>query len=354
MRPLGGALFGHVADRFGRKRALVISVILMALPSFAIGILPTHAQIGIYASLLLVFMRILQGLAVGGEFTTSIVYLSEAAPKGKRGYFASWSMAGANGGLLLGSLIGAGVSFLLPTEQLNDWGWRIPFHFAVALSLVAFLVRRGMVEDTQPNPLRFPLAEVVRVHWRQVLLIIGLNAGIAVAYCTAFYYVSGWLVSHMHDTHAQALTINAICVATILVLVPLVARISDRIGRKPLLIAGSALLTILAHPLAQLMSHPGLGYALAAQLTFACIVSLILAPLPATLAEIFPANVRVTAVSMGYNIGWAIFGGTAPMVAAWLVGYSPSPIVFAWYVSAMAAITLLSAVFLRETSRRSD
>ncbi|MEM8731227.1 MAG: MFS transporter, partial [Pseudomonadota bacterium] len=261
MRPLGAALFGHVGDRYGRKKALMLSIIMMAIPSLAIGFLPTYDQIGILAAVLLVILRMLQGVAVGGEYTTSIVYLSETAPADRRGYFSSWAMSGANGGILLGSLIGAGLSFLITDAQLQSWGWRVPFLLGVLVAASAFFLRRRMDDSKSTERLSFPLGHVIKHHWRKVVHIICLNAGFAVAYYIGFVYVSGWLVSEMHETHAEAMTINSIAIASMFVLVPLLARLSDRVGRRPLLITGAALVTLLVHPLGWVMAQPDPAYA---------------------------------------------------------------------------------------------
>ncbi|MCB0626203.1 MAG: MFS transporter, partial [Saprospiraceae bacterium] len=158
MRPVGGALFGYIGDRIGRKRALNLSVILMAIPTFMIGLMPTHAQIGVTAAVVLVLLRMLQGLSVGGEYTSSIVYLAESAPEGKRGLFTSSSLMGAIGGILLGSFLGSLLSGMLTDAQLQSWGWRIPFLFGILVAGVGFLIRRHMPEtlseqEKTENPL---------------------------------------------------------------------------------------------------------------------------------------------------------------------------------------------------------
>ncbi|MEM8841962.1 MAG: MFS transporter [Pseudomonadota bacterium] len=352
MRPLGALFFGHIGDRYGRKTALVCSIALMAVSSLAIGILPTYEQIGIAASVLMVVIRLFQGAAVGGEFTTSVVYLAEIAPGNRRGFFASWAMSGSSGGILLGSLAGAVLSYLLSDAQLNDWGWRIPFLFGVMVAVSAYFLRRTMIDVQAPKRLDFPLGHMIRHHWRGVLHVFCLSAGFAVAYYIGFLYVSGWLVSQMHESHAEALTFNSISIATMVVLVPFIARASDRIGRKPVMVTGAALILIIAHPMAWMMTHPDPLYALAGQLAFALGVAIFMAPLPVAFAEMFPANIRVTAVSAGYNLALAVFGGTAPMLATWLDGYTGDRTSFAWYVTGIGVMTLIGALLLKETLKK--
>ena len=169
MRPVGGALFGYIGDRIGRKRALNLSVLLMAVPTFVIGLMPTHAQIGVGAAVILVFLRMLQGLSVGGEYTSSIVYLAESAPEGKRGLFTSASMMGGIGGILLGSFLGSAIVDMMTEAQLQSWGWRIPFLLGILVAGIGYVIRRHMPEtlseqEKAENPLH-----TLRRNWVQVV-----------------------------------------------------------------------------------------------------------------------------------------------------------------------------------------
>lgn len=352
MRPLGGAIFGHIGDRYGRRAALVTSIVLMALSSLCIALLPTYGQVGVIAGILMVLLRMFQGVAVGGEYTGSIVFLTENAPSNQRAFYASWAVSAATSGVLLGSLFGAGLSYVTTDAQMLSWGWRVPFFFGVFVAVAAFYLRRNMDEGEQTETVEFPLGHTFKHHWRQVLHVLALNAGFAVVFYIGFVYVAEWLVSEVHETHYQALTINSISLATMLVLVPVFARLSDRYGRKPFLIAGSAGIVVLAHPLVWVMSHPNVIFALVGQLGLAICVAVFVSAVPATLSEQFPTKVRVTAVSVGYNLSFAIFGGTAPMVATWLVGHTTEPLSFAWYISGMALISLGASLLLKETSDR--
>ncbi len=343
MRPIGGAIFGHIGDRIGRKRALNISVLLMAIPTFIIGILPTHAQIGMGAAVILVLLRMLQGLSVGGEFTSSIVYLAESAPKGKRGLFASTSLLGATGGILLGSLLGSMITGMLDEQQLLSWGWRIPFLLGILLAGVGFLIRRHMPEtisegEKVDNPLK-----VMRKSWREVLTVSGLNLLSAVAFYAIFVFVVSWLVDYVHESRTMALRLNSISLVMFLIAVPFFAYLSDRFGRKPLLITAAIAMVIFAYPLIWLMHHQSETMILAGELGMALIISIYIAPIPATLTEMFPRNIRVSAVSVGYNLTYAIFGGTTPMVAVWLIQKQHNDLAFAWYIVAAAAVSLLVA-----------
>ena len=200
MRPVGGALFGYMGDRLGRKRALNLSALLMAIPTFLIGLMPTHAQIGVGAAVILVLLRMLQGLSVGGEYTSSIVYLAESAPEGKRGLFTRASMMGAIGGILLGSFLGSILTGMLTDAQLQSWGWRIPFLLGILVAAVGYLIRRHMPETlTQEEKTENPL-RTLRRNWRQVVKVSGLNLLSAVFFYALFVFVVTWLVdSLMHE-----------------------------------------------------------------------------------------------------------------------------------------------------------
>lgn len=343
MRPIGGAIFGHIGDRIGRKRALNISVLLMAVPTFIIGILPTHAQIGVSAAVILVLLRMLQGLSVGGEFTSSIVYLAESAPKGKRGLFASTSLLGATGGILLGSLLGSMITGMLDEQQLYSWGWRIPFLLGILVAGVGFIIRRHMPETiSEGEKVASPL-KAMRKNWREVLTVSGLNLLSAVAFYAVFVFVVTWLVDYVHESRTVALRLNSISLVVFLVAVPLFAYWSDRIGRKPLLIGAAIATVILTYPLIWLMHHHNVLMILGGEMGMALLISAYIAPIPAALTEMFPANIRVSAVSVGYNLTYAIFGGTTPMVAVWLIQKQHNDLAFAWYIVAAAAISLLVA-----------
>lgn len=351
MRPVGAVIFGHIGDRLGRKRALTLSIVLMAIPSLCIGLLPTYEQIGVTAGVLLVVLRMLQGVAVGGEFTGSIVYLAESAPPGRRGFFASWSLFGANGGILLGSLVGALLSFTLTDAQLHSWGWRLPFLAGVFVAIAGLIIRRSMGETDTHNDaaVEIPLVHVLRHHKTKLALVFGLNTGFAVVFYSAFVYMSGWLVSEAHEAQDVALGINSVGLVLMCILIPITARISDRVGRKPVMLVGAILMVVLPYPLAWLMVHPDPMFAMLGQFGFAIAISTYVGPLPATIAELFPPNIRVTAVSVGYNLAFAVFGGTAPMVATWLIKESGSNLGFAWYLSAMATVSLIATLFLRNS-----
>lgn len=347
MRPVGAALFGHIGDRYGRARALLASIALMAIPTFLMGLLPTYASIGLAAPVLLVFLRMLQGIAVGGEFTSSIVFLAENAPPGRRGFFASFSMFGATAGTMLGSLVGGALRDTLTPQALAAWGWRAAFMSGIVVAIVGLVIRRNMLDTPGAAAEPAPLRRAFRDHRWEVLRVFRLNVGTAVTYYSLFVYAATWIAENTPLSGPVASYITPASILTFLVVLPIAATISDRVGRRPVLLTGMTACLVLAYPLVALM-HVGEPLTTAfAQMTFAGLLACSMAPIPATMCEMFPHGVRVSAVSVGYGLAYATFGGTAPLVAAALIGRTGSDVAFAWYIVAATAVSLAVALGVR-------
>lgn len=351
MRPIGGFIFGHIGDKIGRKRVLVLSVMLMAIPTGIVGILPDHASIGIAAAILLVAMRMLQGLSVGGEYTGSVVFLAEHAPIKRRGFFTSWTQVGAVGGILLGSGVSALVTNLLTDAQVMDWGWRIPFLLGILVGVVGLLIRRHLPEtpvEASDQHAGSPAIEAIRTEWRAMGKMVGYTIINAVGFYIAFVYLLTWLVDQVKEPRSDALDINTITMAVMLVLIPFVGALSDKVGRKPVLAIGAGGFVVLSYPLIWLMHEPDFLRILLGQLGFAVLVAFLLGAGPANLSEMFPRRVRVSAMSIGYNVSMAIFGGTTPLIAAWLLARTHDQTSFVWYMIVCAAISLVFTLMLKE------
>jgi len=355
MRPFGGLVFGHIGDRVGRKAALTLSVLTMAIPTFLLGLLPGYAQWGATASVLVVLLRMLQGLSVGGEYTTSIVFLVEGGPPRQRGLAGSWSPFGASLGILMGSALAAAINTLLPPEAVDAWGWRIPFLLGLVVSLAGFLVRQHIPEpvslpakDTKGSP----IMEALRHEWRALLGVAGLNVLTAVGFYLTFVYTVTWFQVVVRVPADEALNINTVNLALTLLVLPLGGALSDRVGRRPVLIVSSLGILLLSWPLFVLMHHPDFWRMLVGQLGLTLLLGSFLGTIPVTAVEAYPPRVRCTAVSVGYNVTLGLLGGITPMVATWLVGISRDDMSPAYMLMAAAAISFGVALGLRETAHQ--
>ena len=352
MRPLGAVLFGYIGDRVGRGPALLWSVIAMAVPTLAIGLLPTYAEIGVAASILMLLCRIMQGLAVGGEYTSSAVFLAETAHPERRGLASAWAPFGAVAGILLGSTVGALILNLMLLEQVVAWGWRLPFLFGVVVGGVGFLLRRRMPFDKPAATGGFPLLEALRRYPVQMLQVIGVSLVNAIAFYLIFVYSIAWLKLAADLRAGIALQINSLNMVVLLAVILAVSRLSDRIGRKPILAAAAIGLLLFSWPLMSLMQTGEIPLVILGQFGFALLIGSYGAVNPIAICEIFPRNVRCSAVSTAYNITVGVFGGTAPAVATWLIGVTDQPKVPALYIMAGAAISAVAALSVRESARQ--
>jgi MHS family proline/betaine transporter-like MFS transporter len=353
-RPLGGVLFGHIGDRIGRKPALTASVVLMAVPTVLIGLLPTHAQIGALAGAALVLLRLLQGLAVGGEFTTSVAYAVEHAHARHRGRDGSWMWAGAIGGILLGSAVGALISSVMPADRLSAWGWRLPFLFSVVVGLFGLWLRRRLPEAPlparAPGRERLPILIALETEWRTMLRVMVLCLPGGIGFYTVFVFVVSYLQTFVHVPEREVLEVNTLSMIGYLGCTLLGGVLSDRLGRKPVAIAAMAGLLLLAWPLFDLLDHPRFAFMLSAQLCMAASLGLYFGQLPALLVEALPGQVRCTAVSLSYNFSVGLSGGLTPLVATWLIQRTGDEMVPAIMLMMLAAVVLLALWRTPETA----
>ena len=354
MRPVGGALFGWVGDRFGRKQALIWSVLAMAIPSFCIGVLPSAATIGLAAPVLLLVFRLLQGIAVGGEYMASAVFLVEGASPGRRGWMGSWGPLGAFAGTLLGSAAGAIINASMSPDAVMAYGWRIPFILGIGVGLGGLAIRRHYVERVPHQaPSKSPLGEAFRSHWRTMVHLVSLTAALSVGFYTTFVYAATWLHQVVGVPARTALGVNTAAMAIALLIIPAAGVASDRLGRRPVLVVGAGALALLAYPLMALMARGQMAGIIVGEIGLAVLVAVISGAMPATMAELAPWRVRCTVLSVAYNLGMALLGGTTPLVAAWLVARTGVKLAPAWYLGAAAALTFIGSLLLPATARHS-
>jgi MFS transporter, MHS family, proline/betaine transporter len=346
MRPLGSILFGHIGDRFGRRRALIISAAAMAVSTFTIGLLPTYSSVGIVAPILLILLRMIQGLSVGGEYTTSIIFLVEHSPPHRRGFIGSWASFSATAGILLGSAVGVAVSSMLDPAELDAWGWRVPFLPGILLGAVAYYMRSQLISEdfSQQRFGQLPLVEAFKTSWREIIRGTAIVSTLGVGFYLVFVYLATYLQRVDNITASRALAINTVSMIVMAALTPISGALSDRLGRKRVIVISLAGIVLLSWPLFVLLDHPATLAILLGQCSFAILIGAFGAVLPATLVELFPQRIRCSALSLSYNFAMGFAGGTAPMVAVYLMGTTQSPISPAFYLIAAALVSLAATL----------
>jgi MHS family proline/betaine transporter-like MFS transporter len=353
-RPLGGVLFGYLGDRIGRRRALQISIVAMAIPTSLITVLPTHAEIGVWAAVLLALLRLAQGFSVGGEFIGSICYLVEVAPRGRRGFYGSFAVFSTVGGMVLGSAVATLLNALLGAQAIAAWGWRLPFLGGIVLGLVGWNLRRRLHETpafeaieeagrTVPHPelraLRQMPVEIFRVGATVLLLGVGIY--------TLFIWMPTYLTHIVTPPLPHALVVNTAAMILMIALMPAAGALADRLDYKTVLVGAMLATAVLVYPLFVWVDSASLTAMVTAMITFAVLSSFLQGATPVALAAQFPVEIRFSAMAVGYNVSMAIFGGTAPYVATWLIretGRLGSP---AWYVAAIAVISAIATLSLK-------
>ena len=359
MRPLGAILFGHIGDRVGRREALLLSVIMMIVPTILLGMLPTYAAVGITAPILLLLLRLIQGLSIGGEFTASATFVSELAPEGRKGLHASLTMLGAILGILLGSGVAMVLSDTLGEEAMTAWAWRLPFLMGIILGAVAFWMRRSMSSSPEMNDIHagkddreHPLIEVLKNHRPAVLRL----SSVVLMQGASFYVVFVWLSTYLKEIVEQPvsnpLLLNTIGQTCLLPVIPLAGWLSDRFGRRALLMTAGIGILLCSWPLFIVFQQGDDGMILVGLVIFALLIGMAQGPTPAMMTELFPPEVRLTGIGIGYNVTLALFGGTAPLISTWLISATGTAIAPAFYLMAAAAISLVGAFGLPGPQRQ--
>jgi MFS transporter, MHS family, proline/betaine transporter len=359
MRPLGGLVFGPLGDRIGRQKVLAVVILLMSGSTLAMGLLPTYDAIGVAAPLLLLFLRCLQGFSAGGEYGGGACYLAEFASDARRGVtvtFIAWSGVV---GFLLGSVTVTLLQTLLGDAAMDSYGWRIPFLIAGPLGLVGLYIRLRLTDTPAFEALAAsdevatsPLREAIRTAWRPILAVIGIMVMFNVGYYVVFTYLPTYFIKTLHFSKATAFaSITVACVVAIVLILPLAA-LSDRIGRRPLLIAGTLAFAVLAYPLFLLLNTGSVAAAITAHALLAAIESIYISVAVATGVELFATRVRYSGFSIGYNLCVAAFGGTTPYMVAWLTGSTGNNMAPAFYVIVAAVVSLGTVLTLKESAGR--
>ncbi len=352
-RPIGGLVLGRMADRYGRKPVMLFSVCVIGSATFCMGLLPGYETIGVAAPALLVALRLLQGFSVAGEYTTSTVFLLEHAPKHRRGFVSSWSMFGEFGGAVTGSAIGAIVATVLGEQQMQDWGWRLPFLLSAVVTAFGLWLRSGI--DESPEMTRsnreqiLPAGEALRNSWRAVVCYVSLTLVGGVGFYVAFIYSASDLELHMHLSTARALDINTIGQLTIMLLFPVAGYAADQIGRKPLAIMTAVGLILFSWPLWWLMHQDNFTLILIGQCLFGVILACGYPVYGLMMAESLPARLRCSVLSIGNGLAYGLFGGMTPLTATYLAERTGDDFAPVFLILFFAVISLIAVLRLPET-----
>ena len=357
-RPIGAVLFGQLGDRVGRKRALMVSALLMAVAKLIEGLLPTYAMIGFVAPAVFLLARILSGISLGGEFTGTFVMLFESAREGRRGLTTSIANVMAGIGVLLASGLVAVLTTFLSKESMESWGWRVPFLAGSLIALVALAIRTQVREtplfeelQSQGKTLRSPLRDALRRQPGAVRVAFAMAAFNALSYYLVVAFVPAYLESFVKVDHATAMLVATVASAFNVAFIVIPAWISDAVGRKPVLIAGCTGFLFLSYPLYALLASGHFASMLVAALGFVMLTACFMGPAMAAAMEHFSTEVRFSGFALGYNAGAGLLGGVTPVVTGWLIHTTGILTAPSYYLMAASAILLLVSCRLKETFR---
>lgn len=338
-RPLGAILFGWIGDRYGRRKSLVLAILMMAIPTGAIGLLPTYESIGIWAPILLVLIRILQGLSLGGEFGGAITYIVEHSDSKKRGLLGSSTIVSLILGFLFGSFVVMLTKNSMSAEAFESWGWRVPFLLGVLIGGVGFYIRHQCAESPAFKIARDsdqlsknPVRDALMLHRGSMFRAFGVYTAVTMPfYLVAIYFIS-YSKSQLLLSASDALQINVAAMLSMLVGTLIGAMLSDRLGRKKVMIPALVLMSLTSIPVMLGMQPENFLLALFLQSLLGLMVGLYIGPMPALMVEIFPTSIRLTGMSLALNAATVVFGGTTPMLCIALLSWFSTPLIIAAYL----------------------
>jgi MHS family proline/betaine transporter-like MFS transporter len=354
VRPLGGIVFGHIGDKVGRKEALVLAIILMAIPTAVIGFLPTYEEIGISASILLIIMRMLQGFSMGGNYGGSITFTTEHSDPKHRGLVGSFAITSCLIGILLGSATATLFSYILSENDLNTWGWRVPFLLGVLICFVGYYLRAKIPESPEYTEIQEsgsvsqrPVTQVFNQHWKTLTVVVLAIMLHDLSFYMLFTYMPTFMTKQLHLAEDVAFTINTANLFLVCVFTVLGAWLSDKIGRKPVM-AGAALIFIFGTvPLfSMIIDTSNMMTIFWAQFVFAIAAGGYFGPTAAMMVEAFPTTIRFSAIAITTNISGPLFGGTAPVLVTYLIDKTGSNMMPAFYLTGAAVVSLIALKFV--------
>lgn len=367
IRPLGGLFFGMLGDKYGRQKILAITIVIMSISTFCIGLIPSYDTIGIWAPILLLICKMAQGFSVGGEYTGASIFVAEYSPDRKRGFMGSWLDFGSIAGFVLGAGVVVLISTIVGEANFLDWGWRIPFFIALPLGIIGLYLRhaleetpafqqhvdkleQGDREGLQDGP-KVSFKEIATKYWRSLLTCIGLVIATNVTYYMLLTYMPSYLSHNLHYSEDHGVLIIIAIMIGMLFVQPVMGLLSDRFGRRPFVLLGSVALFVLAIPAFILINSNVIGLIFAGLLMLAVILNCFTGVMASTLPAMFPTHIRYSALAAAFNIS-VLVAGLTPTLAAWLVESSQNLMMPAYYLMVVAVIGLITGVTMKETANR--
>ncbi|WP_156291059.1 MFS transporter [Oceanobacillus salinisoli] len=356
VRPLGGVIWGYYGDKLGRRKVLILTVIIMSLATFTIGLIPSYASIGILAPLLLLICRLAQGFSASGEYAGASVFIAEHAPDSNRGLLVSMVPASTAAGLLLGAVTASLLEFNLSHEALHSWGWRIPFLLSGPLGLFALFIRLKLedpdlfkeMEKEMETEEKSPMLSGIKTNWREILAAVGVVSLNAVGFYIILTYMPTYLSKELGFNSVASILTTILSLASYVLFLPLIGMLADRVGRKPVLISACLLFILLTYPIFMMLSWGGV-FAILAQILLGAILAGNDGVLATFLSEMFPTNARYSGFALSFNTSNALFGGTAPFVATFLISITHNTYAPAFYLMGAAVIAFVSLFWTKET-----
>jgi len=367
VRPLGGLFFGALGDKFGRQKVLSVTIIIMSVSTFCIGLIPGYATFGIWAPILLLLAKLAQGFSVGGEYTGAAIFVAEYSPDRKRGCLGSWLDFGSIAGFILGAGVVVLISSIVGEANFLEWGWRIPFFIAAPLGLIGIYLRHALEEtptfqqhvdkiDSESRkdiaePPRVSFREILTKQWKPLIVCVGMVIATNVTYYMLLTYMPSYLSHSLHYSEDHGVLIIIAIMVGMLFVQPFMGMLSDRFGRKPFILIGSVGLFILSIPCFILINSGVIGLIFLGLLILAVLLNCFIGVMASTLPAMFPTHIRYSALAIAFNVS-VLIAGLTPTIVAWLVESTNNLYMPAYYLMVVAVIGLITGIFMKETANR--
>jgi MHS family proline/betaine transporter-like MFS transporter len=356
-RPIGGVIFGLIGDKYGRSKALSISIFLMAIPTTCIGLLPTYADAGIIAPIILTFIRMLQGISMGG-MNGAFIFVIEHAPNNKKGLYSSLAFMTSCIGIAIGSAIAAGMSNLLPPEQFELYGWRIAFFLSFFMGIFAYLMKGNLIEAEIYLKAKIektnidPIKEITKNYKLKIIQAMGINITMVIPYIVLLIFINSFMISSLHFTAKTALSINFINIFIITIVIPISGYLSDKFGNNKVMLVSSIMIMLLIYPISSGINsiHPNISALY--QFALAALIGMYSGPLYSLLIELFPVMIRYTSLGLAMNFSATVFGSTLPLLASYILknnGINSTINFISCYIMICSLISTICLIF---TSRK--